>query len=116
VLDAPIRATELFRIHHRALTGNFREVYAALSNNKPLRERWSASTNTDLSNPEALANLMLKASLVMNPASIILFSSKNQAHIHANAQIAADGNLEAPAHQLYDLVQSERSQLLTANP
>jgi aryl-alcohol dehydrogenase-like predicted oxidoreductase len=115
VLDKPVTATEAFRIHHRALTGNFRELYAALSDNKLLRHRWSALTNTDLGNPEALANLMLKASLVMNPTSIILFSSKNPGHIRANVQTAADSSLEVPARQLYDLVQSERDQLLPAN-
>jgi D-threo-aldose 1-dehydrogenase len=58
---------------------------------------------------------MLKASLVMNPTSIILFSSKNPAHIHANIHTAADTTLELPARQLYNLVQSERDLLLTAN-
>ncbi len=56
---------------------------------------------------------MLKAALVMNPASIILFSSKNPAHIHANARTAADNSLDSPARQFYNLVQSERNQLLT---
>ena len=48
---------------------------------------------------------MLKAALVLNPASIILFSSKNPAHIQANVHAAADATLEAPARRLYDLVQ-----------
>jgi hypothetical protein len=55
---------------------------------------------------------MLKAALVMNPTSIILFSSKNPAHIQANVHTAADTSLEFPARQLYNLVQSERDQLL----
>jgi aryl-alcohol dehydrogenase-like predicted oxidoreductase len=104
--DAP------FRIHHRALTKNFRALHAALINNKPLCQSWSAATNTDLSHPEALAHLMLKASLVINPTSIILFSSKNPAHIHANVRTAADTTLERPARQLYNLIQAERDQLL----
>ena len=54
---------------------------------------------------------MLKASLVMNPASIILFSSKNPQHIQANVDTAADNTLEPPARQLYNLVQAERDQL-----
>jgi D-threo-aldose 1-dehydrogenase len=112
ILDVLIQPTKPFRIHHRALTDNFRAIHTALVRNKPLCQRWSASTNTDLSNPEALANLMLKASLVMNPSSIILFSSKNPKHIQANAHLAADTTLEPPARQLYNLVQSERDQLL----
>jgi D-threo-aldose 1-dehydrogenase len=114
--DAPISTPEPFRIHHRALTDNFRSLHNALINNKPLCQRWSASTNTDLSQPEVLARLMLKASLVMNPASIILFSSKNPSHIHANVHTAADASLDLPARQLYNLVQAEHDQLFAANP
>jgi D-threo-aldose 1-dehydrogenase len=118
VLDSPIphpqpdTLSPPFRIHHRSLTSNFRALHAALIKNKPLCQRWSASTNTDLSNPEVLARLMLKAALAMNPASIILFSSKNPAHIHANVHTGADTSLELPARQLYKLVQAERDQLL----
>ena len=115
VLDAPIPdALRPFRIHHRALTDNFRSIHAALVRNKPLCRRWSASTNTDLSNADALAHLMLKASLVMNPSSIVLFSSKDPAHIHANVHTVADSTLELPARQFYSLIHSELDQLLPA--
>jgi D-threo-aldose 1-dehydrogenase len=117
VLDAPVQPSAPFRIHHRALTNNFRALHAALIKNPPLCQRWSTSTNTDLSNPEELAHLMLKASLIMNPDSIILFSSKKPAHIHANVHTAADTSLELPSRQLYNLVQTERDQLLMpSNP
>lgn len=111
ILDALIPSSKPFRIHHRALTNNFRAIHNAIVNNKSLCHHWSASTNTDLSRPEALANLMLKAALVMNPASIILFSSKNPQHIDANVHTAIDAALEAPARQLYHLIQTERDQL-----
>ncbi len=109
--DAP---TEPFRIHHRALTNNFRSIHTALLENKQLCQRWQALTNIALDDPEALAQLMLKASLTMNPASIILFSSKNPGHIQTNVQTADDPTLEFPARQLYDLVQAERAHLLLA--
>ena len=114
VLDSqiPDGPSAPFRIHHGVFTPNFRALHAALMKNQPLCQRWSASTNTDLSNAESLANLLLKAALVMNPNSIILFSSKKIAHIHANVEAAADKTLELPARQLYDLVQAERDQLL----
>jgi aryl-alcohol dehydrogenase-like predicted oxidoreductase len=112
ISDAPIRSFTPFRIHHGALTKNFHAIHKSIIKNKPLCQRWSASTNTDLSHPEALARLMLKASLVMNPASLILFSSSNPAHIQANVRTAADTTLESPARQLYNLVQSEHDQLL----
>jgi aryl-alcohol dehydrogenase-like predicted oxidoreductase len=107
ILDALIPATQPFRIHHRALTDKFRALHRALAADKTLCRRWSDSTNTDLNNAEALANLMLKAARVMNPSSIILVSSKNPHHIHANARVAADPALEAPARHLYTLIQSE---------
>jgi D-threo-aldose 1-dehydrogenase len=113
VLDANIEAAPAspFRIHHRALTDNFRSLHRALTENRVLCKRWSASTNADLSDPKDLARLMLKASILMNPASIILFSSKNSHHIEANAKVAGDRTLDAPAAVLYRLVQSERNQL-----
>jgi aryl-alcohol dehydrogenase-like predicted oxidoreductase len=107
ILAARIPTTQPFRIHHSALTNNFRALHKSLSSDQPLCRRWSESTNTDLSDADSLANLMLKAALVMNPTSIILVSSKNPHHIHANARIVADSTLEAPACQLYDLIQSE---------
>ncbi len=116
VLDPIIEAKPLspqkqFRIHHRALTTNFRTLYQTLTHNQPLCQRWSASTNVDLSNSRDLARLMLKASLVMNPESVILFSSKDPRHIHSNVEIAGDPSLDEPARKLYQLVQLERDQL-----
>ena len=120
ILNAPTpqastQSTKSFHIYHRALTQNFRTLHAALVNNQLLCQRWSVATGTDLSHAEALARLMLKASLVINPATILLFSSKDPAHIHANVQTAADPSLDVPAHQLYQLAQSERHHLLPAN-
>jgi D-threo-aldose 1-dehydrogenase len=112
ILDAPISAFGSFRIHHRSLTDNFRAIHAALVKNKSLCQRWSATTNSDLSRPETVAHLMLKAALVMNPSSIILFASKNPKHIQVNVDTASDPILERPARRLYDLVQTERDQLL----
>jgi D-threo-aldose 1-dehydrogenase len=112
VLDSPIPDAAPFRIHHGALTKNFHAIHKSIINKKSLCQRWSEATNTDLTHAEALAHLMLKASLLMNPTSIILFSSKNPAHIQANVDTAADTSLELPARQLYNLVQSQRDQLL----
>ena len=111
IQDAATAQAASFRIHHRALTDNFRLLHRTLTGNKQLCERWSASTNTDLSNPENLANLMLKAALTLNPTSVILFSSKNPRHLQANAKTADDPTLETPARELHRLVQTEKNQL-----
>ena len=50
---------------------------------------------------------MLKAALVENPESMILFSSKSQTHMQHNVDVAGDGSLEIPARRLYALVQDE---------
>jgi len=71
---------------------------------------------------DVLAELMLKAALVKNPGSIILFSSKNPQHIAENARLADDRDLDLAAAKFYELVQasgilqSTRPQTATAQP
>lgn len=100
-----------FRIHHRSLTTSFRALHAALLARPELCTRWSQTIGVDLTQPELLANLMLKAALTLNPTSVILFSSKEPAHIQANVALVADPTLEAPAAALYHLVQFDRGAL-----
>jgi aryl-alcohol dehydrogenase-like predicted oxidoreductase len=109
VMDAPVDAMKSFRIHHRALTENFRELHVGLVQDKARSARWSEQVGADLCDGEVLASLMLKAALVENSQSIILFSSKSAEHIQHNADVAGDVTLEAPARRLYALVQSEIS-------
>ena len=111
VLDTTTPPSNSFRIHHRALTSNFQTLHAALAERKDIYVRWSQAVATDLAEPANLARLMLKASLVLNPASIILFSSKKPKHIQSNVQAANDASLDAPAQTLYNLVQAEIAQL-----
>lgn len=117
VLDPRIEASlssepKSFRIHHRALTDNFRGIHRALIQNKQLCQRWSNLVDVDLGNADDLARLMLKASLIMNPASVILFSSKNPQHIKFNVQVAEEKSRDAAARAFYKLVQADREQLL----
>jgi D-threo-aldose 1-dehydrogenase len=107
VLSEPIVPSEAFRIHHRALTNNFRSLHEALTKNKDVCVRWSSSIGVDLADAKMLAQLMLRASLVMNRDSVILFSSKNVGHVAANVQVAEDTSLDEPARRLYALVQEE---------
>ena len=107
VLSKPSSPAAAFTLHHRALTANFHALHAALAGQPDICRRWSAETSADLARPETLAALMLKASLVLHPASIILFSSRSPAHILNNVSIAGDHSLAEPARRLYQLVQSE---------
>lgn len=112
ILDEPVPSSSSFRIHHRALTENFRSLHSALGNRAALCQRWSEKVGVDLRDRAQLAMLMLKASLVMNPESIILFSSKNPQHIRENVRVAGDAAIESSARKLYNLIQAERDQLL----
>jgi D-threo-aldose 1-dehydrogenase len=105
VVDRPVRGLEGFRIHHRALTDNFRSLHAGLLSDKVRCARWSEQVEADLANKEMLAGLMLKASLTQNPESVVLFSSKSPAHMKRNVEFADDVALERPANRLYELVQ-----------
>jgi D-threo-aldose 1-dehydrogenase len=101
-----------FRIHHRALTDNFRSLHAALARNPDTCWRWSSSVGLDPSSKDNLARLMLKASLLSNPTSVILFSSKEPRHIQADVLTAADSSLDSSARRLHQLVQAERNQIM----
>ena len=115
VLDAPVSSSESFRIHHRALTANFRALREALTRQPGLCRRWSASVGEDLSHSASLANLMLKTSLLMNPESVILFSSKNPRHIQANVRVEGDSSIDSAARKFHELIRSEENPLLPGN-
>lgn len=108
VLDAPREMAGSFRIHHRALTHYFRELHAELAADAGRCKRWSDEVGAELADAEVLAALMLKASLVRNPESVVLFSSKNAEHIRHNVEVAEDAALEGPAQRLYAVVQREQ--------
>ena len=107
VLDPLVPPGKSFRIHHRALTENFRALHEALCGDAARRARWSERCGVDLGDAPTLARLMLKASLVCNPGSVVLFSSKQPSHIKANAEIVNDSALGDAALRLYALVQAE---------
>lgn len=111
ILDAAISPGPHFRIHHRSLTKNFRLLHAALQSRAEVCRRWSADVGVDLADPDQLARLMLKAALVMNPASVILFSSMKPKHIQENVRTADDTLLDAPVRRLHHLMQTRRDEL-----
>ncbi|HXE06704.1 MAG TPA: aldo/keto reductase [Acidobacteriaceae bacterium] len=114
VMDAPVKEMGVFRIHHRALTENFRALHSSIASDPGRAARWSRDAGADLSDPEMLAALMLKAALEENPHSVILFSSKNPAHMQRNVHTAEDGALAEAARRLYAVVQREFSAMAVA--
>jgi D-threo-aldose 1-dehydrogenase len=106
VIDRPVLGLAGFRMHHRALTDNFRGLRARLVGDRARCAEWSDAVGADLADSGVLASLMLKAALVENPESVILFSSKRPEHIRRNVSVAGDAGLEAPAKKLYGIVQA----------
>lgn len=108
VFDPAIPDTPYPRIHHRALSQHLPLLVAWLQASPATCLRWSIEVGADLANARVLAQLMLKAALVMNPASVVLFSSKRPEHILANIDAAEDTTLDQPARRLHALFQRER--------
>ena len=106
VMERPVIGLEGFRIHHRALTENFRSLHSRMVADRAQCAVWSQEVGADLADKETLAELMLKAALVENPKSVVLFSSKSAAHMKRNVEVAGDASLDGPARRLYGVVQS----------
>jgi aryl-alcohol dehydrogenase-like predicted oxidoreductase len=106
VMDEPVASAE-FRIHHGALTENFRALHEALRADPTRSRRWSQFCDADVADAGVLAKLMLKASLVCNPESVILFSSKRAENMRSNAKLVDDASLEDAALKFYSLVRAE---------
>ena len=107
VLNPAVAPGPCFRIHHRALSERFHALTGLLSTDAACAQRWSAATGADLAEPGTLARLMLKASWLLNPASLLLFSSKSAHHIQQNVIHMDDPGLDAAALGLYKLFQAE---------
>ncbi|SEB46755.1 aldo/keto reductase [Terriglobus roseus] len=103
---------DTFKIHHRSLAGNRRRLERYLAS-EDIAKRWSAATGTDLRAPGVLGELMMRAALGTNPVGIVLFSSKDNAHIRSNALLAEPSAANAKAMELYRLVQAEADQIPT---
>ena len=106
-LDRKIEPLPAFTIHHRALTEEFHSLYSLFTKVPDRCRRWSISTDKDLGDIRTFAGLMLKISLTLNPNSIILFSSRDAAHITENVRVSNDASLIEPALRLYSLIQNE---------
>jgi D-threo-aldose 1-dehydrogenase len=107
VFDAGDEGASAFHIHHRAIADKLQALEEWLKRRPETNRRWSDEVGRDVSSHRALAELMLKASLVLHPATVVLVSSKNASHIGDNVRVADDASLEEPARRLYALVQRE---------
>ncbi len=107
VMDGGPAQGAAFRLHHRALTRHFGSLHAALLNDTERRGRWTEACAMDVGDAHVLAALMLKAAMLCNPGSVILFSSKQPGNVRRNASVANDNGLDEAAMRLYEAIQAE---------
>jgi D-threo-aldose 1-dehydrogenase len=95
------------RIYFRVLRDNFEVLQAAFGKLPEACARWSQEVNADLGDARVLASLVLKASMVSNPGSIVLVSTKNLEHLKQNVAVTNDDSLVASATLLSTLARRE---------
>ncbi len=84
--------------HPHILHGSLGSGYVASADEL---DCWSAAVNLDLRSPGLLQRLLLKASLLHNMGSVVLFSTRTLANIQANVATAEDTGLEAAARAFH---------------
>jgi D-threo-aldose 1-dehydrogenase len=112
LLAPVVQESNIFRIHHRALRQHFHPLANLLEQDSVTCRRWSEAVGQDLQQPGTLARTMLKAAYLLNPGSILLFSSKSAEHIRENVANTQNASMNDSARRFYALLQSERSVLV----
>lgn len=97
-----------FRVHHRAVSGAFGKMRESFERDPSRFRQWSDAVDANLAEPETLASLLLQVSLISNPDSIVLFSSRVPAHIQSNVRAVEVPGWDARARRLRELVVQER--------
>jgi hypothetical protein len=107
----PVAADDLyptaFVIHHRVVALGQSRIRAMFYGDAELQTRWSQEIGADLGEPGVLPSLLLRAAVMGNPAGITLFSSKDRLNIEANAAVAKNTLLDAPATHLRAILRRE---------
>ncbi len=107
----PLNTDSAFHISHRALSSNRLRLQMYLDASPAVAAGWSTAVGADLRTPGALSALMMRVALWANPRGIVLFSSKSEEHIRANAALASSGSNDTQAETLYRLVQRDLSRI-----
>lgn len=96
-----------FCIQHRAVSGALPALQKAMERDPELCRRWSDSLNADLSHAEDCAALLVNLALLRNPDGIILFSSRNVAHIQAHARACGSVQWKLRATRFHELLRTQ---------
>jgi hypothetical protein len=90
--------------YYRTFAPTARRFTAIFDSNPTLLRSWSDIVGLDLSEPEIVSRLVLKATLESWPAALQLFSTGSEAHIFSNAAVAGNSTLARPAGKLAALI------------
>jgi hypothetical protein len=97
-------ATESFRILHGAIAQGSAAFRHVTEHDEQRVKEWSDETDRDLSRPDVLSALLLRAALDDKPDSVVLFYSRHPERVLANAAVVDDDSLKAPAKRLLELL------------
>ena len=107
ILDLnPTRFSAAFRIQHRAISGALPALRTAMERDPEICRRWSDAVEADLSQADTCAALLMGLALLRNAGGMVLFSSRDPAHIRAIAQSAGAENWRLRASRFNHLLQS----------
>lgn len=101
-----------FRVCHRAISGTFGTLRVGLGRDTALGRRWSDALSADLYDPNILADVLLQAALISNPAALLLFSSRSPDHIRRNVRAASDPAGKARGRRFLEFI--AESQIIQA--
>ena len=93
-----------FLMHHRVVQEYCGRIAALLARDGNLQKTWSDAVGLDLSERQNVAAMLLKTALLVHPERIVLFSSRNPAHIASNVRMAQDAGWDELALRFRELV------------
>lgn len=106
ILDlSPMAFAAAFRIQHRVVSGALPALRTAMERDPDICRRWSDVVDADLSQADTCAALLMNLALLRNTGGIVLFSSRNPAHIRAIADAAGTERWRLRASRFHDLLQ-----------
>lgn len=109
ILDELTRWDNCFRIYHGVFRQSLMRYYEELTRDRKRCAKWSETLGFDISQRRIFEKLILKAALIRDANSIILFASASPKHILQNCETAGDSRLDVSAKTLFNLIQSRES-------
>lgn len=104
VLGPQVETSGHWCAFYRTFAPAARVVSRMLEAERETVRSWSEAVGMDLSEPEIVSRLLLRASLDQWPGSLQLFSTSSEDNIFRNIATATDASLQQPAVRLLELL------------